>query len=66
MKRNRLFGLRPGGRNGPFLDRCARHGRYPDVPADNWAAKYVNDMTQKGIFTGISEEGRFSSSPTSR
>ncbi|MEG1878227.1 MAG: S-layer homology domain-containing protein [Pseudoflavonifractor sp.] len=31
---------------------------FPDVPADFWAVKYIDDMTAKGIFKGY-ENGQF-------
>ena len=58
MKRNRLLACVLAAAMVLSLTVVPAMAAYPDVPADNWAAKYVNDMTQKGIFTGISEGGQ--------
>lgn len=53
MKRNRLLSCVLAAAMVLTLTALPAMAAYPDVPADYWAASYIDDMTEKGVFTGI-------------
>ncbi len=64
MKRYRLLSCVLAGALLLSAGALPAAAAYPDVAADHWSAPYVEDMTAKGVFIGIEQNGKLFFMPT--
>lgn len=58
MKRYRLLACVLAGAMALSWTSLPASAAYPDVAAGHWSAPYIEDMTQKGVFIGIEQNGQ--------